>query len=69
MSYIFFCTGIFAPISRIAKPGSNTSPKAPPMSPKSPVKAASLDISHVTARVDSGEFLVSIISNIEFLAS
>ncbi|KAL5015773.1 hypothetical protein ScPMuIL_005362 [Solemya velum] len=46
--------GIFAPISRIAKPGSNTSPKAPPMSPKSPVKAASLDISHVTARVDSG---------------
>lgn len=48
--------GIFAPISKIAKPGSAPRPRSPAVSPhKSPVqRAGSVDVSNIKARVDTG---------------
>lgn len=54
--------GIFAPISKIAKPGSAPRPRSPAVSPhKSPVqRAGSVDVSNVKARVDTGNISVQI---------
>lgn len=49
-------TGIFAPVSKIAKPGSTPAPR--PLSASSPSKSPNknvpVDVSNVKARVDTG---------------
>lgn len=51
-------SGIFAPVSKIAKPGSAPRPRSPAVSPhKSPVqRSGSVDVSNVKARVDTGKY-------------
>lgn len=55
--YIFF-PGIFAPVSKIAKPGSTPAPR--PLSASSPAKSPNktvpVDVSNVKARVDTGTY-------------
>ncbi|KAL3867597.1 hypothetical protein ACJMK2_040479 [Sinanodonta woodiana] len=48
--------GIFAPVSKIAKPGSSTvkSPGTPSPSKQPLVKQSSVDVSHVTSKIDTG---------------
>ncbi|KAK3095868.1 hypothetical protein FSP39_020144 [Pinctada imbricata] len=47
--------GIFAPVSKIAKPGSGPVSRPDSMSPHKPLqKASSVDVSNVKARVDTG---------------
>ena len=48
-------SGIFAPVSKIAKPGSVPQKSLTPSPIKQPlVKSSSVDVSRVTARVDTG---------------
>lgn len=60
--FVGFFLGIFAPISKIAKPGSAPRPRSPAVSPhKSPVqRAGSVDVSNIKARVDTGNTGVQI---------
>ncbi|KAL4236501.1 CAP-Gly domain-containing linker protein 4 [Mactra antiquata] len=44
--------GIFAPISKIAKPGTNIKASSPVK--QAPVNQGTVDVSHVTSKVDSG---------------
>ncbi|XP_046583518.1 CAP-Gly domain-containing linker protein 4-like isoform X1 [Haliotis rubra] len=47
--------GIFAPVSKITKPGQVLASRVSPGSPsRSPIKPATVKVNHVTARVDTG---------------
>ena len=51
-------SGIFAPVSKIAKPGSSPQKSLTPSPVKQPlVKSSSVDVSRVTARVDTGQYM------------
>ena len=55
-----FNPGIFAPVSKLSKPGSVPKPAQTPTKPQL-VNQGSVDVSHVTPKVDTGNFLISIL--------
>lgn len=61
LSWCFVCfaaSGIFAPISKVTKPGALPVSKTPPPSPMRAMSKGHVDVSRVTARVDTGKSII-----------